>query len=103
MTHGDCASAGQCRLDRVEKSNGAVGVIAKYKLMLFFFFTFSFAGGGIYSGDTTVFLLSTLICRTLAFSVSMVWKWGKSAFYLLTFKMETLVWIQRSSVDADLK
>lgn len=58
MTHGDCASAGQCRLGRVEKSNGAVGVIAKYKLMLcfsFFFFVllFLFAGGRIYDGDDT--------------------------------------------------
>lgn len=32
MTHGDCASAGQCRLDGVEKSDGAVGVTAEYKL-----------------------------------------------------------------------
>lgn len=36
MTHGDCASAGQCRLDGVEKSNGAVGVTAEYKLTFFF-------------------------------------------------------------------
>lgn len=34
---------------------------------------------------------------------SMVWRWEKGAFYLLTFEMETLVWIQRSGVDADLK
>lgn len=59
MTHGDCASAGQCRLDRVEKSNGAVGVIAKYKLMLgfsvlfFFVLLFLFAGGRIHDGDNT--------------------------------------------------
>lgn len=65
MTHGDCASAGQCRLDGTERSNGAVGVIAKYKLMLgcFLFSLFLFTGGGIYSGDTTGFFLSTLICR----------------------------------------
>ena len=32
MTHGDCASAGQCKLDGVEKSNGAVGFIAKIQI-----------------------------------------------------------------------
>lgn len=35
MTHGDCASAGQCRLDGAEKSNGAVGVTAEYKWTFF--------------------------------------------------------------------
>lgn len=35
MTHSDCASAGQCKLDGVEKSNRAVGFIPKYKSMLF--------------------------------------------------------------------
>lgn len=50
MTHGDCASAGQCRLDAVEKSNRAVGVIAKHKLMLGFVLLF-FSSAGVYSGD----------------------------------------------------
>lgn len=31
MTHGDCASAGQCKLDGVEKSNSALGFTAKIK------------------------------------------------------------------------
>lgn len=44
MTHGDCASAGQCGLDGVEKSNRAVGVTAENKLTVF-----SFAGRGIYT------------------------------------------------------
>lgn len=35
MTHSDCASVGQCKLDRVEKSKRAVGFIAKYKSMTF--------------------------------------------------------------------
>lgn len=34
MTHGDCASAGQCKLDRVERSARAAGFRAKYKSML---------------------------------------------------------------------
>lgn len=35
MTHSDCASAGQCKLDGVEKSNRAVGFLTKHKSMLF--------------------------------------------------------------------
>lgn len=31
MTHYDCASAGQCKLDRVEKSIAAAWLIAQYK------------------------------------------------------------------------
>lgn len=32
MTHGDCASGGQCELEGVEKSSGAVGFRAKAQI-----------------------------------------------------------------------
>lgn len=49
MTHDDCASAGQCRLDGVEKSNRAENELT----------FFSFAGRGIYTQQG--FFLSTLM------------------------------------------
>lgn len=63
----------------------AVGVIAKYKMKLVFFFTFFIRWWRNLQWKCKnvffFFLLSTLICRTFAFSGSLVWRWEKSAIY----------------------